>query len=320
MRLSKFVLILMLGLSLEGWAARPEISISHADSIVVPSGQAVLLSDIATVSFVGTALQKKALDIKLFNAMAEGEQKQISNVEMVRLLKEKTAGESELLSVNWTYFVSEKIQITAKKNHLSTRRINNQILLGLTDRCADCQFTIRNLVVPLILEDSPLSSFDLDTSSLRLAGGFVLPLRVSFAGVEKVFYVTGDTRTKTKALALNRALNMGEKISEKDVVSTETEITFQTDAFATLENLQGHSAGRYLQVGRVLLVSDLKKETVVQRGQIIQAISGDDNFEVSTQMQAEDSGAIGDLIRLKNTETQKLFSGRVVDRGVVRIQ
>jgi flagella basal body P-ring formation protein FlgA len=68
------------------------------------------------------------------------------------------------------------------------------------------------------------------------------------------------------------------------------------------------------------LLSDLKREPAAHRGQVVRALVGDQDFEISINASAEENGFIGDLIKVKNLETQKMMSGIVIDKGVVKVQ
>lgn len=302
-------------------ASRPEISVLSNPETVVAAGLPVLLSDIGGAGFVHVSLIAKAGELQILEPLADNETKTFTNAELVRIIKEKVASHPDLLAQKWTYFVPENVKIVGRKNHISVNRLSASVLQTLAQKCESCSFKLSSIKIPEVKETTPFIAMDLETSPLKLSGSFLLPLRLTFAGgVEKVYYITGQITGKGKALAATRALMMGEKITSSDVREQETDLNYTNDAFATSEDLEGKTAGRMIQMGRVIYKSDLKRESVVQRGQVIRVISGNDAFEVSTQMMAEDNGAIGDQVRLKNPETLKLMSGRVVDRGVVRVQ
>ena len=63
-----------------------------------------------------------------------------------------------------------------------------------------------------------------------------------------------------------------------------------------------------------------KAEVQAKRGQIVKGTLGDDDFQISLNVEAQDSGYIGDVIKVKNLETQKLLSAVIVDKGVVKVQ
>lgn len=302
-------------------ASRPEISIQSGSGLTVASGMPVQLKDIGGAGFVPGDVMAKAGAIVVMDALNDGETRSYTNSEMVRLLKEKVAADSELAVLKWTYFVPETVKVTGRKNALSISRINSLILESLSGKCDRCSFRLNNVKVPAVQEPQAMTAMELETSPLKVAGSFLLPLRISFTtGGDKIYYITGQVVGRAKALVATRALQMGEKIGSRDVKEQDTEIGLTNDAFATIEDLDGKTAGRSIQMGRAIYKSDLRRELVVQRGQMIRAVSGSEVFEVSAQMMAEDNGAVGDTVRLKNVETQKLMSGRVVERGVVRIQ
>lgn len=318
--LTMMFLLIHFGLNAKA-GSRPEISVQSGSSITVAAGMPVLLKDIGGAGFVPAPAMAKAGSIVVFEPLADQEARSFSNSELVRVLKEKIAAEPDLAALKWTYFVPENVKIVGQKNFLSIARINQTLLESLVDKCETCTFRLNSVKVPTVQETQVMTAMDLETSPLKMAGSFLLPLRISFAtGADKIYYVTGQVTARAKALVATRALTMGEKINSRDVKEQETEINFTNDAFATLDDLDGKTTGRSIQMGRAIYKSDLKREVVIQRGQMIRAVSGSDAFEVSAQMQAEDNGAVGDTVRLKNPETQKLMSGRVIDRGLVRIQ
>jgi flagella basal body P-ring formation protein FlgA len=72
--------------------------------------------------------------------------------------------------------------------------------------------------------------------------------------------------------------------------------------------------------GRAVFPSDLKREPAAERGKAVKVIAGDELYEVSLSGVAEDTGHIGDLIKVRNIESKKVFTAVVVEKGVVKIQ
>ncbi len=320
MRLIVFIFILFSAQLGRAEVTRPEIAIRSTKVIEVTAGLPVQLSDLGDANFVSISIREKASHLALIEPMAVGEVKSFTSNELVRILKSKIQDDRDLSTEKWTYFVGDKIKIQAVGNRLPQNRLSTQILSVLNEKCGTCSFRLNAMNFPTLQNQQILTSVDLETSSLKIAGSFLLPVRVATNGAEKTYYVTGTVITKNKALVPGRTISMGEKIEISDVKTEEVEVRFANDAFATLEDLDSKTAARTLPSGHALMKADLKKEWVVLRGQVIRAISGNDIFEVSTTMQAEDSGSVGDQIRLKNSETQKLMSGKIIERGLVRIQ
>ena len=53
---------------------------------------------------------------------------------------------------------------------------------------------------------------------------------------------------------------------------------------------------------------------------MVTAIVGNNSFEVVISAEAQEAGSVGDVVKVKNLDSQKVFAGKIVDRGVVRIE
>ena len=92
----------------------------------------------------------------------------------------------------------------------------------------------------------------------------------------------------------------------------------------SLEALRGLVANdklarRRLRAGTVLKPSDLKAAPVVLRGQRVRLSVRDAVLSVSTRGEALGSGAIGDVVAVRNLASGRRLSGRVVSAGSVEI-
>lgn len=299
---------------------RPEIAIMSTAVHEVSAGQPVQLRDLGGADFVSPAAITQAGQTVLVEAMFAGEEQTFNGPEFVRLLKEKIAVQPELSGYNFTYFVPEKIKVRAVKNLISQTRVTALILESLMQKCDTCSFKIKDIKLPALESRGDMYAYELDLSSLKVSGSFLLPLRAHFESQEKTLYVTGTLQTRAKALVTTKVMSMGEKPETGSLRTEELDVNYAADAFATASDLEGRVLNKGIGLGRPLFRSDLKKEVVVSRGQMIRVLSGNDMFEVSSQMQAEESGAIGDYVKMKNLETQKMVSGQIVERGLVRIQ
>lgn len=73
-------------------------------------------------------------------------------------------------------------------------------------------------------------------------------------------------------------------------------------------------AGRYGQSAR-----PMAKQAVVRRGDPVQLTAGNSSFSVSRVMLADEDGAIGETIRVREDKKSAPISAQVVDAGIVRI-
>ena len=72
--------------------------------------------------------------------------------------------------------------------------------------------------------------------------------------------------------------------------------------------------GRYAPAAR-----PVAKESVVKRGDPVQLMAGNASFSVSRMMIADEDGAIGETIRVREDKKSSPVLAQIVDMGVVRI-
>lgn len=196
------------------------------------------------------------------------------------------------------------------------QRVLSQVRQAYQELCSDCRFEFRELRLPEI-NIKALDDLNVVIDGVTWAGSFLLPLEI--AG-QRVGWASGQIKILRQGLVARRALQTGDQITEADVEKEWVNVTFIKDQLATVQDISRLTPKRFLAVRQPLVMSELKKTTIVQRGQTVKVTYGDSDFEISTQMKAEESGGLGDLIRVKNTETQKILTVRVDKEGSARIE
>ncbi|MGE4430617.1 MAG: flagella basal body P-ring formation protein FlgA [Sphingobium sp.] len=79
----------------------------------------------------------------------------------------------------------------------------------------------------------------------------------------------------------------------------------------------GALAGRTTAYGRP--AAPARKETIIKRGDPVQLIAGGAAFTVSRQMIADEDGAAGDLIRVRNDMKSDPVLAQIMENGIVRV-
>jgi flagellar basal body P-ring formation protein FlgA len=297
---------------------RPEISVSA--NIEVNSDKSILLKDIATVSFATVQQMKHIHSVVLLTAIGDGQKIFMKNSELVKLIKEKVSEVPEVADVKWTYFVSETVTIVGKRNLLPQQGVVNDLTLAIQAKCGDCKVTLRDIKIPVINSKVAYDICALDSDGIRPGGSFLVPVHCYFSGEKKTFWITGSAKVTKNGPVANRQINPGERIAQKDFRMDIVDLTFAKDGVPSSDEIKDQLAARTILLNQPIFKGDLKRELAVTRGQVIRAISGNETFEVTSQVVAEEQGHIGDMIKVKNTETQRTLSGQIVERGVVRVQ
>jgi flagella basal body P-ring formation protein FlgA len=117
-----------------------------------------------------------------------------------------------------------------------------------------------------------------------------------------------------------RFIRFGERIQMEDVEMAESNITHLKEESPLLSQVIGLIANKSLAAKTPVILSDLKREPAARKGQVLKALIGSSDFEVSINALAEENGFIGDVIKIKNSETQKTISAIIVEKGVVKVQ
>lgn len=213
------------------------------------------------------------------------------------------------------FMLPTEVKIMRSSSQVSRMEVERKIRNQLQVHCSECEIRIQISSVPSQLA----SDWNLDLNIDLNKSTLLIPI-FSVSQPDRKGWVSAEVKRYQQIPVLNRALKTSDVITQ-DVLSLEKRfVSSIREVVLNTESLVGMQVVRYMNAGQSFLFSDLKKENVVQRGQIIKAMMGNDTFEVSISAQVEESGAIGDVIKVKNLDSQKVFSAKVIERGLVRIE
>lgn len=122
-------------------------------------------------------------------------------------------------------------------------------------------------------------------------------------------------------LVPNRVIYPGETI----MLSALKEITLKPgkvrpDAVATLpDELDGRVAKRTLLPGRYVPVAALREAWLVDRGSSVQVVFAAAGLMISAAAVTLEPGAAGDIVKVRNLDSGKIFTGVVMADGSIRV-
>ncbi|MBL7669325.1 MAG: flagellar basal body P-ring formation protein FlgA [Bdellovibrionaceae bacterium] len=202
---------------------------------------------------------------------------------------------------------------------LSAPHLKRVITLIAKAECKACEFKIDLHNIPKVL----LSDWEWDPFSVKFRGSFTTLIKMPDS--RWTGWLTGFVRWKSPVLITQKNISYQEKIQSNDVIESLRDITYSKDLITDPNEVIGLVAARAISPSTALSRGDLRKEPLVKRGQVVKTIMGrlqpdDSDFEVSVVAVAEENGVLGDVITVKNADSQKLLSATVIDHGVVRIK
>lgn len=221
----------------------------------------------------------------------------------------------KLRRIKAKFVLPSEMKILRSRHAVSRMELERKIKNHLTRSCADCDLQIQVSSVPM----NVTSDWELDLNIDLTKTSVMIPIRSIFH-TEKKGWVVGEIKRYQSVPVLNRPVRTGEVITP-DLISLEKrQLLNPREVIVSSEHMMGMQAARFLNAGQVINYSDLKKELVLKKGQMVKAIAGHPFFEVSISAQVEESGSIGDVIKIKNMDSQKVVAARIVEKGLVRIE
>lgn len=296
--MKKFVLISLLFLSQIAFA-KSEITLSSA--IEVSPREVITAYDIVEGRNLSEANLSDLKEIELGNAQT----KTITKLEIIKKFR----------GLESNFRLPPEVKILRSKSNVSRLEIERKIMNHLLAKCGTCEYRILINSVPQNL----LTDWELDMNVDFNKSTVMIPV-YSASTPDKKGWVVVELKKYAKVPVLNRSLKIGDVLTE-DVVTTEMRlIQSYQDAMMDMKSVVGMQAARFLTVGQMLTSRDLKREQILRKGQMVKAIFGADALEISISAQAEEGGAVGDVIKVKNLDSQKMFAAKIIDRGVVKIE
>lgn len=306
------LLFVLLFFSLQVFA-RPEVSIPG--SVEISQRELLRLGDIAVVSGGTEELLSLIESVVLREDSRELLLSQyLSSQEILTKVRTVIASREDLHRLNPIFKIPSQVKVSFSSTPISRQEVERKIHNTLKARCNACEYKISIQSTPVPSE----KNWELDFTQFSPKGGFLLPLRDGNQAQLK--WISGTIRVSQLTPVTTRLILQGERVQPADIHMALTDVTFARDGVLRLEDIQGQMVARSLPVGSPIWKTDLQREPAAKRGQIVKALLGAESFEISVNMQAEENGFLGDLIKVKNLDTKKILSGLIVEKGVVKLQ
>ena len=310
-----FVFTFFLCTSLLAKADKLDVRISELSTVRV--GEPIRLGVISTGLEKNSALYKKIYDTVVYEPISS-EQTQIFTSESLAVILRNKLSMQDLQQVSFS--IPENFSLRARRNYIYPQDIKRSIIIQAQANCKPCDVVIDDLKIPDVATRNEIMTVDLDTSTLKGAGGFLLPLNMETSQGKNSVWITGRLTVFKMAPVAKRLIQMNERLTASDFELKRVNINFTRDGIPTADELMGKIASHPIGYGQTIFYADLKNELAAKRGEIVKLLLGDKEFEVTSQGTAEEQGALGDVIKVKVSDSQKLMSGVLVDKAVVRIQ
>ena len=290
---------------------RPELIFQN--QIEIPQRQTWVLGDFVQVK---NPSQQMIESLEKFVISAEQVEKGFSAQSVREIYKKLVLQNPKVAAENPKLIVSQKIEVK-KVSGFSAEHFRRKLINFLSSQCAPCDVTISKTSIPL----NVTAEGQIDWSEVKLAPSVLIPITFAAETMHQGQWISVTVKIKKNALVAVRNINFGERINEKDFEIKWMDVSYAKEEPLTFESLKNYQLLVHpIQKGRIVFASQLKQEPAALKGQSVKALMADDGIEISISAVAEETGRIGDLIKIKNPENKKIMSAIIIEKGVVKIQ
>lgn len=292
-------------------SAEERAEISFATNIELAKKAEISLYDLVQIKKSNEDLLKKLAEFKI-NKEITGKKIADSKVrdqfamtreEMLKLIRNSNV---DGLNIRWIFPEVVNIQLNEQINKSELdRKMRNHLQV----KCQDCEFEIHIEKLPAIVA----KQWDIDVNNIAIKNSILIPVIAD----AKNLWISARIKTFKKVPVATRWIPASQKIQSEDLELKLSEITNTKDGYLPIEQMIGSALIRSIPVGSVVGASDVKREATIKRGQSLKTQIESSDFEISISAVAEESGYVGDVIKVKSSDNQKMMMGKIKDNSSV---
>jgi flagellar basal body P-ring formation protein FlgA len=206
------------------------------------------------------------------------------------------------------YVLPNELKLIRSHGTVSRMEVERKIKNKIYSECNGCDVQIIVSNVPQNIESDWVLDLNIDMTKKTV----MVPVYSVKNSSSKAWIVVEVKRYQK--------VKYGEVITPEMLTIEKRELLNVRDTYVSAASLDGMQAVRFLNAGQVIQFSDVKREQILKKGQMVKAIVGSPSFEVAISAEVQEAGSVGDVVKVKNLDSQKVFAAKIVERGVVRIE
>jgi flagella basal body P-ring formation protein FlgA len=172
-----------------------------------------------------------------------------------------------------------------------------------------------------VLADKPLTVKILELPTVGVTPSFIIRFQLCTA-TETVgtWQAALQAHVWRDVWVAHSDLNRGELISEADVTHERRDVLNVNESLAEFskDDSSLELAGQ-IQAGTLLLARNIKPRAVVHRGQMADALLEDGALSIMMKVEVLEDGAPGQIVHVRNPDSQRNLSGKVINEKTVSI-
>lgn len=294
-----------------------EVTFSQSSAV---KNDTVLLADIA--SFSENSALAEALGSQIVGTAPDAGSATVLDAREI-IHKIGRSHNSSLNGVNW----NGAALVTVGRESVSIT--SEQIQQIIDDYIKENRHSLPDARISFIPDTKPLpfeletgsQSWDVIPSSANIIGSSRFSIIFKVNGkVRKNFSVTGQTKAITPVVVTTRRLKYGEIVTAEMVTVAERDISELPSYSRAVSEVIGSVVKRNLYQGAPIGPESVELPPVINRGELVKIVVSAGGLQVTATGIARSNGRQDEVIRVQNTNSNKLIYCRVEAPGLVEVQ
>lgn len=314
-------LVMVVGLPLCTFASNEQPLIQVRDSVEIEMENEITIGDIADFKGFEESQLGEIRSVHLADAPSSGEIRSFTNVGLSQIFRRHLPKLQNGRNVKITLMIPTMVIVKRKAFKLEAKTIEAELARQWSANCEGCEFRFNNISMPIIAgELNPKSQWQIRLRPELPKGSFSVPLEV-INGVSKTSYwISGQVSIYRMVPVAKRMIEGGERFTANDFKLEKKDVTFTIDSFPTESEIVSSIAARTISGDQIIGRSMLRREQAVKSGDVVKVVAGNEAWQVTIDAVAQQSGHIGDTVRVRVPRTQKLLSGILREKGLVEVR
>ncbi len=290
----------------------------HFKSQAQVTGQRITLGEIAKIN--PEAAERKFSEERLFRAPRAGQTKVYkTKVLKAYVLQALPRG----ITIKWSG--SEKIIVRRKGILITQEKLKNVINSYLEEKRKDfpkidLHFIANNFPDPFTVPTGKMS-YEVIPGQPDIIGSHHLTVLFEIDGqVVKNVTIRGKLKAIAPVITAIKDLSRGAVINKKDVRQKKCELAKLRDPCFRIASVIGKRLKRKIDSGEVIEQHDLTLPIMVNRGQLVTMVAKKGPLEIRAKGVACSNGKQGEVIKVRNTNSQREIFCKVTGSGQVLVE
>jgi flagella basal body P-ring formation protein FlgA len=298
-------------------AVSEEPSVHIIENPAITTDSAVLLKDIATLSFLAADDEQALGNIQI--AESPEALKKMSSRDIMRKIRPQLRAFENHCECKLQITIPHALIVRSLPGNFAVEKVQSTMEHELRKDCPLCEFEISPLNIIRGAIPQKYTRWDVDLRSNEWRGPAMIRVYFDQQVFDPLVFQT-LVKIKRPILKLKRSINNGESIGPDDVEAVMTDVTYERKRYAKPTDLSGTETKRTLAKGYALTLDDLAAHNLIRIGQRVEVEVLNKAFSIEMSGVAQRNGKLGEQIPVRINKTQKSVSAEVISDSRVRME